>query len=149
MNGVNGVLLPKEGEVFMGFSTQKGFVSWFIRWATKCQASHSFLLYRSTHFREHMVLEVQGRGFVQVPWLTWQKSNELLALYQVNRSEERIAAAFQKLGKRLGAAYDSFSLIGFVLIYVVPLWDKNRLNDEDKLVCSEMVAHFIKDADIT
>lgn len=148
MSGENPISLPKKGEVFVGFSTQKGFVSWFIRWATACQASHSFLLYRSTHFSEHMVLEVQGRGFVQVPWHKWKTKNKLLALYEVEKPEGVIAEAFEKLGSRLGAAYDNFSLIGFLLIYVVPLWKKNRLDDVDKLVCSEMVARFLGDAKI-
>ncbi len=95
-----------------------------------------------------MVLEVQGRGFVQVPWDDWSGHNKLLALYEIVRSEKHIDLAMKKLGTRLGDPYDSFSLIGFVLVYVMKVWDRNDLDDKEKLVCSEMVALFLRWADI-
>jgi hypothetical protein len=119
-------------------------LSWFIRRSTGSPASHSFLLYFSEQFDQHMVLEVQGRGFVQVPWHVWGKKNKLLALYGIDRSEEELDDAMSALGRRLGDPYDTFSLVGFLLIYVLPIWDRNDLDDKKKLVCSEMVALFLR-----
>jgi hypothetical protein len=136
--------LPKAGEVFLGFSTQRGLVSWLIRRSTASPASHSFLVYYSEHFQQHMVLEVQGRGFVQVPWDVWQQKNRLLALYQIERTVEELDTAMASLGRRLGDPYDAFSILGFLLIYFVPIWDRNDLDDKGKLVCSEMVALFLR-----
>lgn len=146
--GVGADCLPEKGEVFVGFSTQKGFLSWFIRWATASPASHSFLFYLSEHFNQHMVLEVQGRGFVQVPWDEWASKNKLLALYRLARAPEDTKPAFYELGKKLGNVYDTYSLIGFLLIYVVRIWKRNLLDNKDKLVCSEMVALFLRWAHI-
>ena len=128
----------------IGFSTQKGAISWFIRTATRSPASHSFLLFFSEQFDQHMVLEVQGRGFVQVPFDVWKRSNKLLALYEIEREDKITAGAMQMLGRQLGALYDNWSLIGFLLIYVVRIWDRNDLDDKKKLVCSEMVALFLR-----
>ncbi len=142
--GGNWVRLPEPGKVHIGFSTQKGLISWFIRTATRSPASHSFLLFFSEQFDQHMVLEVQGRGFVQVPFEAWKRTNKLLALYEIEREDKVTAGAMQMLGHRLGALYDNWSLIGFLLIYVVRIWDRNDLDDKKKLVCSEMVALFLR-----
>jgi hypothetical protein len=91
-----------------------------------------------------MVLEVQGRGFVQVPFDVWKRNNKLLALYEIEREDKITAGAMQMLGRQLGALYDNWSLIGFLLIYVVRIWDRNDLDDKKKLVCSEMVALFLR-----
>ncbi|MCP4448469.1 MAG: hypothetical protein GY811_24465 [Myxococcales bacterium] len=119
-------------------------LSWFIRTSTRSPASHSFLLFFSEQFAQHMVLEVQGRGFVQVPFEVWKKRNKLLALYEIERQDNVTSEAMQMLGRRLGALYDCWSLIGFLLIYVVRVWDRNDLDDKKKLVCSEMVALFLR-----
>lgn len=126
----------------------RGLVSWLIRRSTGSPASHSFLLYFSEQFDQHMVLEVQGRGFVQVPWQAWTGKNKLLALYQIDRSEAELDEAMSALGRRLGDPYDTFSLVGFLLIYVVPIWDRNDLDDKKKLICSEMVALFLRWAQV-
>ncbi len=136
--------LPKPGRVQIGFSTQKGALSWFIRTATRSPASHSFLLFFSEQFGQHMVLEVQGRGFVQVPFDDWQTRNKLLALYEIERDEETTSRAMHRLGSRLGDAYDTFSLLGFLLIYIARIWERNDLDDKNKLICSEMVALFLR-----
>jgi len=146
--GLDTVTLPSPGAVYLGFSTQKGAISWFIRWATASPASHSFLLYWSEQFQQHMVLEVQGRGFVQVPWTGWTGKNKLLAFYEIDRSEETIDEAMKKLGARLGDSYDNLSLLGFLFVFVFKIWDRNDLDDKEKLVCSEMVALFFRWADI-
>ncbi len=146
--GIDRASLPQSGEVFIGFSTQRGPVSWFIRRSTGSPASHSFLLYFSEQFDQHMVLEVQGRGFVQVPWDAWLHKNKLLALYEIDRSAEELDNAMSELGRRLGDPYDNFSLVGLVLIYVVPIWDRNDLDDKEKLICSEMVALFLRWANV-
>lgn len=91
-----------------------------------------------------MVLEVQGRGFVQVPFEVWKTKNKLLALYEVEREDAVINEAMRHLGGRLGDPYDTYSLIGFLLIYVVQIWNRNDLDDKKKLVCSEMVALFLR-----
>lgn len=91
-----------------------------------------------------MVLEVQGRGFVQVPWSVWTLKNKLLALYKIDRSESELDEAMSSLGRRLGDPYDTFSLVGFILIYVVNIWSRNDLDDKKKLICSEMVALFLR-----
>lgn len=144
MLGIDRASLPQPGEVFLGFSTREGVLSWFIRRSTGSPASHSFLLFFSEQFDQHMVLEVQGRGFVQVPWRVWGDKNKLLALYRIDRSASELDSAMSQLGARLGDPYDTFSLIGFMLIYVVPIWDRNDLDDKDKLICSEMVALFLR-----
>ena len=144
MLGIDRASLPQPGEVFLGFSTQRGLASWLIRQSIGSPASHSFLLYFSEQFDQEMVLEVQGRGFVQVPWHVWSEKNKLLALYRIDRSKEELDAAMSALGKRLGDPYDTFSLVGYILIYVVPIWDRNDLDDKEKLICSEMVALFLR-----
>ncbi len=138
------VRLPLPGRVQMGFSTQRGAISWFIRTATRSPASHSFLLFYSEQFGQHMVLEVQGRGFVQVPFDDWIKRNTLLALYEIASTPDVTTRAMHRLGSRLGDAYDTYSLLGFLLIYIVRVWERNDLDDKNKLICSEMVALFLR-----
>ncbi len=144
MFGGSEVQLPEAGRVAIGFSTAEGALSWFIRKATRSLASHSFLLYYSEQFQQHMVLEVQGRGFVQIPFEDWRTHNELLALFRIDRDEATLAEAMAELGKRLGDPYDTLSLVGFSLIFLFQFWDRNDLDDKKKLVCSEMVALFLR-----
>lgn len=127
------------------FSTQDGVVSWLLRKAMKIPASHCMITFRSDALDTVLAMEVQGRGFVIVPWDKWKKSNKLIARYSLRLPEDRILLALNKIVARLGDAYDTFSLFGFFLLF----WggfSRNVTDSTEKLVCSEAVALFLHHA---
>ena len=93
------------------------------------------------------MLEVQGRGFVMVPWSRWNKKNDLVCRYQLQLPEEDLRRALMKLANRLGDPYDTWSLVGFLFMIFGGL-KRNMTDSKDKLVCSELVAIFLEWAGI-
>ena len=92
-----------------------------------------------------MVMDAQGRGFVIVPWHKWIRKNTLVARYSLSLPHENIRNGLDKLSDRLGDAYDTWSLIGFLLLRFGGL-TRNVTDSKDKLVCSEAVALFLDHA---
>jgi hypothetical protein len=145
LSAVDNPPLSSRGDglvVHVGFSTKGGWLSRGIRWITGSRASHCFVVYRSEIFNQEMVLEASGNGFRIIPWRRWDKANKLIALYRLELPDADLRAGLEQLSNRLGDAFDTLSLIGFVL----KRWLRLRhvpFNRRDKLVCSEAVALFL------
>jgi hypothetical protein len=135
--------LPAAGlGVHIGFSTTGGWLSRIIRRVTGSPVSHSFVVYHSDTFGKDMVLEASGQGFRVMAWRRFDKENKLVAMYRLKVEDAVLRDALGKLADRLGDAYDTLSLFGYLLrkwfrLKRVP-FDSRR-----KLVCSEAVALFL------
>lgn len=139
----NNAELPAAGlGVHVGFSTTGGWLSRIIRRITGSPVSHSFVVYHSAVFGKDMVLEASGHGFRIMAWQRFDKENKLVAMYRLKVSDAVLYEALGKLSDRLGDAYDTLSLFG----YLLRKWFRlNRVpfDSRKKLVCSEAVALFL------
>jgi hypothetical protein len=137
-------LVPVESfEVYVGFSTTGGPLSRLIRWSTGNAASHCFIRYRCGTFCDDMVLEATGAGFRVCSWRRFDRGNKLVAMYRLKLDSECLRTGFGKLAHRLGDAYDTLSLVG----YLLRSWFSLRrvpFNSRRKLVCSEAVALYLQ-----
>ena len=140
--------LEAEGlGVHIGFSTTGGLLSRIIRRITGSPVSHSFIAYRCLSFGEDMVLEASGQGFRLMAWKRFDKENKLVAMYKLRLAEPIQRAAMARMSERLGDAYDTLSLFGFVIRKWFRL-ERTPFDSRDKLICSEAVALFLKWSDV-
>jgi hypothetical protein len=138
--------LISAGEGFpihIGFSTTTGVLSRLIRWATGAPVSHCFLVYHCGVFGSEMVLEASGAGFRVMAWNKFERSNKLIAVYRLHRPDGDLRGGMTKLALRLGDAYDTLSLLGFLLRKLFHL-RRVPFNDRKKLVCSEAIALYLQ-----
>lgn len=135
--------LPAEGlGVHVGFSTTGGWLSRIIRRMTGSPVSHSFVVYHSAAFGKDMVLEASGHGFRVMAWRRFDTENKLVAMYRLQVDDAIVHEALGKLADRLGDAYDTLSLFG----YLLRKWFRLKrvpFDSRNKLVCSEAVALFL------
>jgi hypothetical protein len=135
--------LPAHGlGVHLGFSTTVGWLSRMIRRITGSPVSHSFVVYHSAAFGRDMVLEASGQGFRVMAWRRFDKENKLVAVYRINMPDSILHPALGKLADRLGDAYDTLSLFG----YLLRKWFRLKrvpFDSRKKLICSEAVALFL------
>lgn len=135
--------LPATGlGLHVGFSTTGGWLSRIIRRITGSPVSHCFVVYHSSAFGKDMVLEASGQGFRVMSWRRFDKENKLVAIYRLKVADELAHDALARLGDRLGDAYDTLSLFG----YLLRKWFRLKrvpFDSRNKLVCSEAVALFL------
>jgi hypothetical protein len=135
--------LPVAGlGVHIGFSTTSGWLSRMIRRITGSPVSHSFVVYHSTAFGKDMVLEASGQGFRVMSWRRFDKENKLVAIYRLKVADPVAHEALGKLADRLGDAYDTLSLFGYLLRKWFRL-ERVPFDSRKKLICSEAVALFL------
>lgn len=129
--------------IHVGFSTTGGLLSRIIRRITGAPVSHCFIAYRCATFADDMVLEASGQGFRIMAWRRFDKENKLVAMYRLRLAEPVQRASLARMAERLGDAYDTISLFGFM----VRKWFRLRrtpFDSREKLVCSEAVGLFLK-----
>lgn len=144
-------MVPK-GEVMVGFSTSRRWnpLSALIKWFTKAECSHAWLLYEDSDLRMLMVMEAH-LTFQLVPYETWQKDNRVIALFH---PEHDLDPGLRELALCLGTYYDVGGLLG-VLPVTLGRWLKkvfkgwrlrfrNPWNNTRSLFCSEAVAKALQ-----
>ena len=129
--------------IHIGFSTTSGLLSRLIRWGTGARVSHCFIVYRCGVFGSDMVLEASGSGFRVMAWNKFDRGNRLIAVYRLHRPDDDLRGGMIRLGPRLGDAYDTLSLVGYLLRSVFSL-RRVPFNSRKKLVCSEAVALYLQ-----
>jgi hypothetical protein len=128
----------------IGFSTGTSLLSRVIRWFTRSEVSHAFLLYPDKTFGVLMVMEASVSGFRVVPYSSFVKGRTIVAIFEpVNDLDPGL----HKLMQWLGTTYDFGGLVGmtFVLLgrCLKRKW-RNPLRSTDAMFCSEAVAVAMK-----
>src|SRR5690606_1159112 len=113
-----------------------------IRAVLSARVSHCFVVYHSPVFGKDMVLEASGQGFRVLAWRRFDRENKLIAIYRLRVPEPALAEAMEKLADRLGDAYDTLSLFGYLLRKWFKL-KRTPFDSREKLICSEAVALFL------
>lgn len=76
-------------------------------------------------------------------WERFEHSNKLIAVYQLQKPDDALRGGMTKLAPRLGDAYDTLSLFGFLLRKLFHL-RRVPFDSRKKLVCSEAIAIYLK-----
>jgi hypothetical protein len=76
-------------------------------------------------------------------WRRFDRGNKLVAMYRLTLPGGRQREAFEQLGDRLGDAYDTLSLFGFLLRKWFRL-KRTPFDSREKVICSEVVALFLE-----
>lgn len=142
----------QKGEVLVGFSTARRWnpLSALIRWVTRADCSHAWLLYDDEDLRMLMVMESHVT-FQLVPYEQWLKDNRVVALFHPGHD---LNPGLRELAQRLGSYYDVGGLLG-VLPVKLGRWLKvtfrglrlrvrNPWNSAWTLFCSEAVAFALQ-----
>ena len=127
------------------FSTSNGLVSRVIRWFSRAEVSHALVTFYDETLDKVFVMEAGGRGFILTPWAKWRQSHTLACRYSLCISTRHQEESIRKLAEFLGSQYDYISLLGFVFRRWVRRM-RNPLDNPNRLICSEAVAVFLRDA---
>jgi hypothetical protein len=127
------------------FSTSNGLVSRVIRWFSRAEVSHALITFYDETLDKVFVMEAGGRGFLLTPWAKWRQNHTLTCRYSLCISTRHQEESIRKLAEFLGSQYDYISLLGFVFRRWVRRM-RNPLDSPKRLVCSEAVAMFLRDA---
>lgn len=131
----------------IGFSTNKtNPLSSFIRWVTKSQYSHCFLIVEDAFFGVDMALEADQYGFRLVPLEQFAKQHDImLVVSPVAPIDEGV----KKAATWLGESYDFTGLFGmaFVLLgrWLGRKW-RNPLRAAHAMFCSEAIVYVLRAA---
>lgn len=131
----------------VGFSTcRKNLISRIIRWFSKSQTSHAWLLLEGSFLGMDMVLQATEGGFQLTPYETFKSGNDVVCLIEpVCPLDEGV----RKAADWLGGNYDYFGLIGSAVV-LIGRWFKrkwkNPLNAPHAMFCSEAVVYVLQAA---
>lgn len=129
----------------IGFSTSNNPISRFIRWVTKSQVSHTWLLVDFLDMP--VVLEAGIRGFYPTPASVFWKKNKVVCVSTVDFP---LDDGLHAIGKWLGTKYDVAGLIGGMAV-VAGRWLKRKWNNPvegaSALFCSEVVVRMLQAAE--
>lgn len=135
--------------VFVGFSTPRLWnpVSALIRWMTRSQTSHAWLLVEDPVFDLRLVLEAHSTGFRLVSFTRFAKDNKVIALVE---TPHRLDHAMPVAGAWLGEKFDVLGLFGIFLTLVMRWFHqrpwRNPFPTPSALFCSEAVVRTLKAA---
>jgi hypothetical protein len=137
--------------VHVGFSTPRLWnpLSALIRWMTRSETSHAWLLVEDPMFQLRLVLEAHSTGFRLVSFTRFVKSNKVVALVVPDQAHP-LAPALPAAGEWLGTKYDMLGLAG-IFLTLVSRWLvqrpwKNPFPTAGALFCSEAVIRTLKEA---
>jgi hypothetical protein len=131
----------------IGFSTNtKNPLSRFIRWVTRSQYSHCFLIVEGAFFGVDMALEADQYGFRLVPLEQFAKQHDVRL---VVTPRAPLDEGVRQAAGWLGESYDFTGLFGmaFVLFgrWLHRKW-KNPLRAAHAMFCSEAIVYVLQAA---
>jgi len=131
----------------IGFSTSKtNPLSGLIRWVTKSQYSHCFLIVEDAFFGVDMALEADQYGFRLVPLEQFAKQHDIrLVVSPVVPIDDGV----KKAATWLGESYDFTGLFGMVFVMLARClgrkW-RNPLRAAHTMFCSEAIVYVLQAA---
>lgn len=135
----------EKDKVYIGFTASDGLVSRLIRWFTKGDVSHVFLLYWSPVWDSWVEHGAVGRGFIATK-APGGSVKHLKSLYYVGDLTPGMAAC----SDFLGAPYDYRGLLGMTWVefakHRLKKQAKNPLEADHAMFCSEIVRRIIRES---
>lgn len=129
----------------IGFSTSNSFISRAIRWFTKSQASHVFLLIEDGFFGVSVVMEATQGGFRVVPFEHYVSGSTKLV--RIIEPRTPIDDGVKKAVEWLGAHYDYGGLFGMAIVmlgrWLRRKW-QNPWQSTRAMFCSEAVVYVLQ-----
>lgn len=135
--------------ITIGFSTTNKLISRIIRWITRGKVSHSWVAYDDFTLGLRMVLQAEAWGFEVRPWARWCRENIWVAEFRLINGAQH--SALRKRAREIGEKYDYKSAIVAGVISWFRRWVRAKFSFRShrtpgKLMCSEAVVRFLKDA---
>lgn len=129
---------------YVGFSTTNKIISRLIRWITKAQVSHTFLIVEL--YGKPWVVGAEFQGLMMMSVEKFQKDNMIKAVCRVPElTDEHLAVVMQDLGE----AYDFGGLVGGIIPQIgrwfKQKW-KNPWANSKAMICSEFVCLALQEA---
>lgn len=132
--------------MYVGFSTSGSLVSRLIRWLTRSDVSHAFLLIDDALFGQPMVMEAIDSGVSLVTLKTFRKTNQIVTVLQPPVTLE---SSVRRAADWLGEHYAFEGLFG-MLVVQAGWWLRrhwyNPIHQSKALFCSELVTFVAQDA---
>jgi hypothetical protein len=133
----------------IGFSTSKtSLISRIIRWFTRSDVSHTFIVYYDDEWKRDMIMESEGGLGGSVRLRPFNPDDPDIVRIVVPKHD--IERGMTKMVDRLGQVYDYGGLFGMAWVelgrWLKKKWS-NPLQGSRALFCSELVAQVLIDSD--
>jgi len=134
----------------IGFSAIKGsFISKIIRWFTKSQWSHTFVIYKwiEGDYLNSLVIEAGDFELTIVPFNKYIKEGVTVEIYKPKNLKNK-KQALNNLLLKCGTVYGYLQLIGFAIVILLRKWFgiKRKSNIFGYgIICSESVSDYLID----
>lgn len=131
---------------YVGFSTTNGLVSRLVRWFTKANVSHAFLIVEL--YGKGWYVGAEATGIVMMPIEKFQKNNMIKAVCKVpEMTDEDLSVVMESLGE----SYDYAGLLGGIFPQIgrwfKQKW-KNPWANKKAMICSEFVTLALQEAEV-
>lgn len=136
-------------KVYVGLSANKSLFGRIIRWLTRSEANHAFLLLSGSK-QEAVQIDSKGVRFTEAAPLL--KNKKKVEIYQYEPNKE-IQKGFYLTLDYIGSEYDYLGIFGFLIKLIFSrllMWDVNSLvHRKGEYFCSEYVATVISASGIS
>lgn len=137
--------------ILIVLARSKGLLGKLIRWFTKSEVNHAYIIFYSAEWNDFMAIEIDERGIVIVPAFKEEHKYCYSEEYELkNADKDKIITALVAERGLIGAKYDWLGLISFGFRMLV--WRLTGTKDfmhpvhsKTRLFCSEYVANVIND----
>ena len=128
---------------YVGFSTTNKLISRLIRWITRAEVSHTFLIVEL--YGQPWVAGAEFNGLVLMPVHKFQRNNTIKAVCKVPELTDK---HLEKVMDSIGEAYDYGGLIGGIFPqigrWLKQKW-KNPWANPKAMICSEFVTMALQE----
>jgi hypothetical protein len=135
-------------DVYIVLSASNKWFGKAIRWITKSNVNHAFIMYTSHQWGDDWAVEIDDRGVVKLPLKTVMKEYNYIEVYGIKHADMGIA--MKRFKNHVGVRYDWWGVVGF--LFKIIMWrlfgrkSRNILHRKDKQFCSEAVVTFLQKA---
>lgn len=138
--------------IIIGFSKHRG--SWaigsdLIRWFMKTEFSHTYFKFKEDSYEDSTICHATGKGVNYMSSTTFEKTNQPVAEFELEISNELYQELLQDCHRYAGDKYGYFQNLGILVVRVLGRvgirMNRNPINDG--INCSEWGYYLLEEID--
>ena len=129
----------------IGLSSGREFVSKFIKWITRSEASHTFICFDVAG--EEVVLHANQHGVNCTSHKKFTSNNDIVCEYDIKLTKANTDKALGHALRKLHSRYDYFAAFGFLWVLINKSFGrkvKNPMPNRSAYMCTELVVMALR-----
>lgn len=139
--------MGKREDIIIGFSKPKAWFvpfSWIIRALYRTKYSHTYVRWYAKGAQADVYYEASGSSVSFIGGEIFKKKTEVIHEYKISITKEQRQELVRWCLNNSGVDYGLMQAIGLGFVEIFKL-DKNPFSDKKGQICSEVVAHILKE----